>query len=296
VRLAALALVSVLLLAATPGGGEVTATTTLDTFSSPGDVYGPWETELLEYQWQAGGKDTPSVTLLNRNDRDRNILGQALTSRSSAVYVDDYHTWSRTIFSYLQLMTSDGTILPNRLIYVEADAKLGRLHNTVFGFGGSAYANPDGSSTRSLSIGPTYYSKSPMVYTVRYLPAAVAGDYAGFTSKGFPVSGTTKSYGSAIELIAEYNRLGQDQIIATYLGGHQPGILVGGIGTVPLQFTNIQRIGELDFSIKHWVHKDFGFILGGSLGTHSQQANGAKIYDLSAITAGIFIGRAVGLP
>ncbi|HET9030688.1 MAG TPA: hypothetical protein VFN49_10965 [Candidatus Aquilonibacter sp.] len=273
---------------------ELTAATTVDTFSSTGDVYGPWQTELLEYQWQAGRKDIPSVTLLNRNDHDRNIFGQAIPSRSTAVYVDDYHNWTSSFFTYVQLMTSDGTILPNRLFYAEADAKLGAQKNVVFGVGASAYANPDHSSTRSLSIGPTYYAKS-MVYTIRYLPSAVGGDFSGLRN-GFPVIGTTKAYGSGMEFIAEYNRLGTNQVIVAYLGGNQPGILVGGLGAVPTQFTNIQRIGEFDLSIKHWVSRDFGFILGGSVGSHAMQTSGAKIYDVQSVTAGLFFGRAVGLP
>ena len=275
--------------------GELTAVTTVDTFSSPADNYGPWQTELLEYQWQAGPRDIPSVTILNRNDHDRNIFGQAVPTHSTAVYVDDYHNWSRSFFSYAQVMTSDGNVLPNRLLYLEADAKLGRARNIVFGVGGSAYANPDGSHTRSLSIGPTLYERS-MVYTVRYLPATVTGNFFGFDQSGFPVSGTTTSWGSGILTVVEYNAPGKNQVIASYLGGNQPGILVGGLGSLPAQFTNIQRIGQFDLSIKHWVNKGFGVIVGGSLGSHSLVANGSKIYDLTGLTAGIFVGRPAGLP
>lgn len=275
--------------------GELTATTTLDTFSSSGDVYGPWQTELLEYQWQAGKRDIPSVTILNRNDRDRDVFGNARPSGSTALYLDDYHNWSGSFFTYAQVMTSNGTILPNRLFYVEADLKAGRRRNVVLGAGGSAYANPDGSATRSLSLGPTLYEGS-MVYTARYLPAAVTGRFTGVDSSGRGVAGTINAYGSALEFIAEYNRLGRDQVIATYLGGNQPGILVGSIGTLPAQFTNIQHLGEVDLSVKHWVRGDFGFIVGASVATHSMQATGTKLYGLSAVTAGLFFGRAVGLP
>ncbi len=295
-RLLAMCLVAVLALAPIGGvAGEVTATSTLNMFSSAGDLYGPWQTELLEYQWQAGGKDIPSVTILNRNDRDRNALQVSSPTRSTAVYLDDYHNWSNTFFTYAQVMTSDGKILPNRLLYIEADGKFGRAHNIVFGGGVSAYTNPDGSYTRSLSIGPTVYLHD-MVYTVRYLPASVTGTFAGF-SENLPVLGTTNAYGSAMEFVAEYNRLGHNQVIATYLAGMQPGLLVGAVGNLPTgQFTNIQRIHEFDFSVNHWFRKDFGMVIGGSVASHTMSSTGVNIYSLSSVTLGLFAGNAVGLP
>lgn len=275
--------------------GELTIANRFDAFSSPGQAYGPWQTQLLEYQWQAGKRDIPSFTLLNRNDRDRNAFGQPVPSHSTAVYLDDYHNWSKSFFTYVQVMTSNGNILPNRLLYVEADQKFLRARNLVFAVGGSTYANPDGSTTRSLSIGPTLYERS-MVYTVRYLPAAVSGSFSGFDNNGLPVSGTMKSYGSGLELVAAYNRPGSNQITATYLAGNQPGILVGTLGALPAQFTNIQRIGELDLTVKHWYRKDFGFIVGATFSSHAMQSTGAKIYNGNAFTAGLFFGHAVGLP
>ena len=294
-----LALACAAFAAIAPFGGaradELTASTTLDTFSSAGDLYGPWQTELLEYQWQAGKNDIPSVTILNRNDHDRNALQAPSPTRSTAIYLDDYHNWSNTFFTYAQVMTSDGNVLPNRLIYIEGDAKFGKAHNFVVGVGGSAYANPDASYTRSLSIGPTLYTHA-MVYSVRYLPAAVAGTFSGFDQNGLPVTGTTKSYGSGLEFVAEYNGLGTNQVIATYLGGNQPGLLVGSLGSLPSQFANIQHIGEFDLSVKHWFRRDFGIIVGGTLGSHTLQITGARIYKVAAITVGVFVGRAVGLP
>ncbi len=275
--------------------GELTITNRFDTFSSPGNFYGPWQTQTLEYQWQAGKRDIPSFTLLNRNDRDRNAFGQPVPSHSTAVYLDDYHNWSKSFFTYTQVMTSNGNILPNRLLYVEADQKLLRQRNLVFAIGGALYSNPDGSATRSLSIGPTLYERS-MVYTVRYMPAAVSGSFSGFDNNGLPISGTMKSYGSGLELVAEYNKLGSNQITATYLGGNQPGILVGALGALPAQFTNIQRIGEFDLNLKHWFRKDFGFVAGVTIASHSMQSTGAPIYRDNAFTAGLFFGRAVGLP
>lgn len=274
---------------------QLTTTTTVNTFSSAGSLYGPWQTETMEYQWQAGQKDIPSITLLNRNDRDRNILNTTVPSRSTAVYADDYHNWSSRFFTYAQVMTSDGNILPNRLIYIEADGKFGRQHNIVVGAGASEYANPDGSYTRSLSLGPTAYIHD-MVYTVRYLPADVTGTFSG-TNENLPIVGTTKAYGSAFEFVAEYNRLGSNQIIATYLAGHQPGLIVGAVGALtPGEFTNIQRISEFDLSINHWFRKDFGIVVGGTLASHAQAASGSNIYDVTALTVGLFVGRAIGLP
>lgn len=279
----------------TAQAGELTTTTTLDTFTSAGSVYGPWQTETMEYQWQAGPKDIPSITLLNRNDRDRNVLGTTVPSRSTAVYLDDYHNWSPRFFTYVQAMTSDGNILPNRLIYIEADGKFGRQHTIIIGAGASEYANPDGSFTRSLSLGPTVYVHD-MVYTARYLPADVTGSFTG-TSENLPVTGTTKAYGSAMELIAEYNKLGKNQVIATYLAGHQPGLIVGSVGAFNAgQFTNIQHIHEFDLLVNHWFSKDLGIVVGGTLASHAFASSGTNIYNVSAFTVGLFYGRAVGLP
>ncbi len=274
---------------------ELTLSTTLDTFSSPGNLYGPWQTELLEYQWQADPKDVPSFTLIDRNDRDRNALNEAAPTRSTAIYADDYHTWSQSFFTYAQVMTSSGNILPNRLAYLEGDVKLGRNHTLVFGTGASLYANPDGSVTRSLSVGPTLYT-GPMVYTARYLPTTVRGNYTGLNSNGTVVSGANSASGSALELVAEYNVLGKNQITATYLGGTQPGLLVGFVGALPPSFTSLQRVGEIDLTAKHWIRRDFGVIVGGTIASHALQSTGANIYHQSGITLGLFFGRAVGLP
>ncbi len=274
---------------------ELTATTTLDTFSSPGDLYGPWQTTLLEDQWQAGAKDVPSITLLDRTDRDRNTLGDAAPTHSTAVYADDYHTWSNSFFTYAQVMTSSGQILPNRLAYLEGDVKFGRRRNLVVGTGASLYANPDGSVTHGFSFGPTLYTGS-MVYTVRVLPTVVNGRYTGLTSNGTAVSGANSANGTALEAVAEYNVLGKNQITATYLGGTQPGLLVGFVGTLPPSFTSLQRVNEFDLSAKHWFRPDFGIIVGGTIAAHALKSTGANIYHESAITLGLFFGRAVGLP
>ena len=289
------ALVCAALGTANAAADELTATTTIDTFSSAGDLYGPWQTEALEYQWQAGPKDVPSITVLNRNDRDRNALQQPVPTASTAVYADDYHTWSNSFFTYAQVMTSSGQILPNRLGYLEGDVKFGRKRNLVVGTGASLYANPDGSVTHGLSFGPTLYTGS-MVYTARILPTTVNGSYTGIAQNGARVSGTNSATGTALELVAEYNVLGKDQITATYLSGTQPGLLVGFVGTLPPSFTSLQRIGEVDLSAKHWIRRDFGFVLGGTLGSHALKSTGANIYHQSAITLGLFWGRAVGLP
>lgn len=276
-------------------GAEATASTTIDSFSSPGNLYGPWQTQSLELQWQAGARDVPSFTIVNRSDHDRNALFEPAATHSIALYADDYHTWSKSFFTYAQLMTSSGNVLPNRLAYLEGDLKFGRQRNLVFGTGASLYSNPDGSSTRSFSFGPTLYTGS-MVYTARYLPSTVQGPYTGIGPNGSIVSGSTAASGAALELVAEYSVLGRNQLTATFLDGSQPGLLVGFVGTLPPSFTSLQRVSEVDLLYKHWLRKDFGFVLGGTLGSHALQSTGENIYHQSAITLGLFFGRAVGLP
>jgi YaiO family outer membrane protein len=248
--------------------GQFTVTDQESTFSSPGNAYGPWHVQALQYQFKTGN-DVPSITLFNRNDDDRPV-----SSSSRAIYVDDYHAWSGTFYTYAQVSFANGNIQPYRLGYLEADAKLTREQNVVAAAGGGFAQNPDGSTTHWLSVGPRLY-RGPMIYEVRFLPASTDG------------IGT-----SATEGVVTYNRLGRDQVVLTYVSGSEPSVLAG----FPPSFATYQRLNEGDIVWRHWILPDFGIVLGGTVGHHADRATGNTIYDQRAITFGLFYGRSVGQP
>lgn len=248
--------------------GELSLTDWISSFSSPGNSYGPWTIQTTRYQFQFG-KDVPSITLFNRNDNDRPI-----GSSSHAVYLDDYHTWNKRFFTYAQVSASSGNIQPYRMAYAEGDWKLGARGTTVLALGGATMSNPDTTSTRYLSIGPTLYT-GIMIYTLRWLPSDTNGIHA-----------------SAAQFSAEYNGLGSNQVTLNLLDGSQPSVLLG----FPASFTTFQRLFEADVTWKHWITKRFGFTLGTTLSTHRDRDTGASIYAQRAIELGLFFGRSVGLP
>jgi hypothetical protein len=248
--------------------GQFTFTDQQSTFSSPGNAYGPWSIQTLQYQFKTGD-DVPSITLFNRDDNDR-----PAGSSSRAIYLDDYHTWTGSFYTYAQFSVSNGNIQPYRLGYLEADAKVTNAQNVVLAAGGGFASNPDSSTTHWASVGPRLYTGS-MVYEVRYLPATTDG------------IGT-----SATEGIVTYNRLGHDQVVLTYITGSEPSVLVG----FPPSFATFQQLNEGDVVWRHWLRPDFGFLLGGTVGHHADKDTGNTIYDQRAIQFGLFYGRAVGQP
>jgi len=248
--------------------GQVTLTDQQSGFSSPGNLYGPWSVLTLQYQWQTAD-DIPSITLFNRNDDDRPV-----SSHSSAVYLDDYHTWSHTFYTYAQISAGNGDIQPYNLAYLEGDIKLDKQRSLVAALGGGVTRNPGDTSTRWISFGPSLYV-GPMVYEVRLLPTNTNGIAA-----------------SATQGIVEYNRLGQDQVVLSYLAGSQPSVLVG----LPPSATVFQRLDEFDLTWRHWLRPNFGVLIGGTVGNHYDRTSGASIYNQRAITLGVFFGRAIGQP
>ncbi len=285
---------------------ELTTTASTSTFNSPGNLYGPWQSQSMRLQWQFGPNDIPSITLVHRVDGDRTPLTtdprtgavtstRDATTRSTALYLDDYHTWNDTFYTYAQLETSSGNVLPWRGAYAEGDWKFGRRENLVLAAGAGFYGNSDGSLTRELSAGPTLYV-GPMAYTARYLASNVSGT---FTAPG--VTTSERAYGTAVQLVAQYTTLGRDQATISFLGGRQPGVVTGNLTTLPPTLTNVQSISQLDVLLKHWVRPSFGFELGATFGAHNYVSppNGigqSSIYNMSGLTFGVFFGRAIGMP
>lgn len=257
-----------LLLAASLGTGhatadqQATATATTTAYSFGGNQnYGPWTVQSFEYRFQLPA-DVPAITLVDRNDNDRPV-----STGSRAVYLDDYHTFSSRFYAYAQVAAADGTLLPYRSAYLEGDAKFGRRGALVIAAGGALLQNADGTTTRYASFGPTLYS-GQMAFTVRFMPANTNG------------IGT-----SATQFAAQYNRAGRDQISLVLLEGTQPNVLAG----LPADLAGFQRVRQGTLTIRHWITRDSGFVVGGTLANFNDARSASNSYRQRGVTFGVFI-------
>jgi YaiO family outer membrane protein len=240
---------------------QLTLLNSVFSFKSQGDIYGPWSTQSLEYQWQTQS-DVPSLTLYNRNDDDR-----PSSSKSQSFFVDDYHTWSGRFYTYAQAGFSNGTLEPNRAFYAEADGKFGRELSLVLGTGAGVVANPNGTTTRYVSAGPEYYA-GPVSVTLRFLPSSTDGIRS-----------------AATELATQYNRAGRDRVTLTLINGTAPSILVG----LPA-LTTFERSSQGTLTWLHCLTPHLGFEIAGSLISNVGASQGDN-YGGRAITFGVFYGR-----
>jgi YaiO family outer membrane protein len=250
--------------------GELDLTGDLSGFSSPGSVYGPWDTLTGTYRWVAG-PDTPSVTLVTRADHD--ILAP---THSDGTVLDDYHTWSPRFFTYAALGLSAGTVLPNRSIYVEGDEKIGRSMTTVLGGGLGIVVNPNGVVQRYLNVGPTFYASNFNV-TLRYLQTF-----------------TTSRVGSGTGILTfQTGQTGKTISTLTLVAGNQPP---NGLAE-PSQLAAFgQRTVSAGIAVKHWIGPNGGILAGVEVARLNDQMSGDLLYVQRGITFGIFHNIGPALP
>jgi YaiO family outer membrane protein len=232
---------------------------------------GPWDVQSLQYQWPQGKDDIPSVTGLLRQDHD-----VASPTHSQAWYADDYHTFSQSFYAYAQVGYSAGNVLPNQTYYLEGDAKFCKQYQCVIGVGYGTANNPGGAyfpfqgetTTQYWSVGPSYYV-GPFAFTVRFEPSRTNG------------TGTASTLSSV-----QYTEVGHDQAVFTWQTGSTPNIFVGTPVFAPIyqyQHFNVYELVE-----KHWVTRNFGFLIGGVLGYYNGNQAPTNTYNQSAITYGLF--------
>jgi YaiO family outer membrane protein len=250
--------------------GELDLTGDLSGFSSPGNVYGPWDTATGTYRWVAGA-DTPSVTLVSRVDHD-----QLAPTNSFGTVLDDYHTWSPRFFTYAAVGLAAGTVLPNRAFYVEGDEKVGRNLTTVLGGGVGVVVNPNGLVQRYINVGPTFYATNFNV-TLRYLQTFTTGRVG--TGTGI--------------LTVQGGQTGKTISTLTLLAGDQPP---NGIAepAQPIEFG--QRTVLAGFGVKHWIGSKGGILAGVSVERLNDRMTGMGIYARRGITLGIFRNIGPALP
>jgi YaiO family outer membrane protein len=257
-------------LPAAASAGELDLTGNISTFTSPGDVYGPWQSLTGSFRWQTG-PDTPSVSLVTRSDDDR-----PTATSSTGIVLDDYHDWSPRFFSYAAAGFAAGNVLPTRNFYVEGDQKFGRSLSTVFGGGVGVVVNPDGVDQRYVNFGPSLYYKNFNV-TLRYLQTFTTGRTGTGTGIAtFQAGQTGKTIGSL-----------------TLLAGDQPP---NGLVT-PAQTINFgQRAIFAGIGVKHWTSPSGGIVAGFQLERLNDRLSGDLIYLQRGFTIGIFRNIGPALP
>jgi YaiO family outer membrane protein len=251
--------------------GEFDLTGDLTGFSSPGDVYGPWQALSATYRWQAGTHDTPSITFITRSDRDR-----LNPTHSDGVTVDDYHDWSRRFFTYTAIGLSGGNVLPTRDFYTEGDEKFGRSLTTVFGAGVGVIVNPNGVDQRYINIGPSFYANKFNV-TLRYLQTFTTGRTGTGTGLATFEAGETGKTISTLTLLA---------------GDQPPNGVVTSAQTVEFG----QRTIFAGLGVKHWTSSRGGFLAGVSFERLTDRQSGDPVYFARNLEVGIFRNIGPALP
>jgi YaiO family outer membrane protein len=269
-RLAYVLFFALALLPLAARAGELDLTGDLSGFSSPDNVYGPWDTLTGTYRWVAGA-DTPSVTLLTRVDHDR-----LAPTHSAGTVLDDYHTWSPRFFTYAAVGLAAGTVLPNRSFYVEGDEKVGRNLTTVLGGGVGVVVNPNGLIQRYINVGPTFYANNFNV-TLRYLQTFTTGRVGTGTVLATIQSGQT---GKTISTL-------------TLLAGDQPP---NGIAEPAQAAAFGQRTVLAGFEVKHWIGPNGGVLAGVQVERLNDRISGNVLYARRGITLGIFRNIGPALP
>jgi YaiO family outer membrane protein len=242
--------------------GEWEIIDTPSSFTSPGNLYGPWNNITLSDREKIGN-DKPGIAIVDQTDSD-----SGGPTHSLEVVLDDYHDWSPKFFTYAAVGVSSGDLLPTRNAYLEGDAKLGRLGATVVGFGGGVVVNPNGVVQNYLNMGPTWYHNNFNI-TLRWLPTFTSGRMG--TSTGI--------------LTAANGAEGVSITTLTLLAGNQPpnGVFTT---TIPNQIGQRALLGSLDF--KHWINRKGGYDVGVALERLTDSATGNMIYIRRALSLGVF--------
>jgi YaiO family outer membrane protein len=243
--------------------GEWEINDSVSGFTSPGNLYGPWNAITLSDREKIGN-DKPGISIVQETNSDSGGPTHGLE-----VVLDDYHDWSPKFFTYGAVGVSSGNLLPTRSAYLEGDAKLGQLGATVIGFGAGTVVNPNGVVQNYLNMGPTWYHNNLNV-TLRWLPAFTSGRMG--TSTGL--------------LTVANGAVGVTITTLTLLAGNQPpnGIVIA--TTLPNQIGQRALLAGVD--VKHWLSKKGGYDVGIQMERLTNSASGNMIYIRRALSLGVF--------
>jgi YaiO family outer membrane protein len=263
---AALILFSMLIAPLGARAGEWEINDTVSGFTSPGDLYGPWNAITLSDREKIGN-DKPGISIVDQTDSD-----SGGPTHGIEFVLDDYHDWSQKFFTYAAVGVSGGNLLPTRSAYLEGDWKFGPQLATVMGFGAGTVVNPNGVVQNYLNMGPSWYHNNFNI-TLRWLPSFTSGRMG--TSTGI--------------LTAANGAEGNTITTLTLLAGNQPP---NGVFTTTLPNQIGQRALLAGIDVKHWLSRKGGYDVGVSIGRLTDSTSGNMIYIRRALSVGIF--REVG--
>ena len=206
--------------------GELDLTGDLSGFTSPGNVYGPWQTLTGTYRWVAG-PDTPGVTLVTR------AIAINSPRRTATVWCSTITTPGRRAFSPMPRGASRPETCCRTAASTSKAMRKSGSTTTVLGGGIGVVVNPDGPVQRYINVGPTFYANNFNI-TLRYLQTFTTGRTAAGTALMTVQSGQTGKTVSTLTLLA----------------GDQPP---NGIAEASQIAVFGQRTVLAGFSVKHWT-------------------------------------------
>jgi hypothetical protein len=144
-----------------------------------------------------------------------------------------------------------------------------RSGSLVFGVGGSVAQNPDGSTERFLSLGPTY-NWNTVDATLRYIPSWI-----------HPGSGA-----GSFELALNVGSGERTTSTLTLDTGVVPASLIGqAFTTSELD----ERTFAADLNMKHWMSRQYGWRLGLNFGREQDRSSNAVLSSWRGVSFGILV-------
>ena len=233
------------------------------TAVSPGAVYGPWN-------WLAGsfrttlGNDKPGLQIITRSDRDAGA-----PSSGTSFMLDDYHQFSSHAYGYASLQFASGSIFPTRGAYGEIDAAV--VDGLAFGAGGGVLANPNETTQRYLSLGPTLYFHHANA-TLRYLPLWTQNDMG---ASSWLASATFGDEGRASTTFTL-----------------QDGVAPASAANIALLAPGAsERAFAAGITTRHFFRPNLGYDLGLDYAVVNDRSSGAFLYRSVGVTVGVVWAR-----
>ena len=255
---------------ADPAGG-VELYDTVYGFTSPGGDYGPRRFQTLVYHEQLHS-DSLILTLLNRSEFNPSDSDRLEGQRAQSVTIEDDHDWSPVISTYLASGLASGTIDPTRSIDGAIEVKTLPSGSLGFDIGGGVARNPDQSTERHLSIGPTYDWKTGNA-SLLYQPSWV-----------HPGSG-----GGSFHFEVNVGSDARTTSTLTMETGVVPPSLSGQALATSEEGVIDERAFVAELVTKHWMSRQVGWRFALDLGREEDRSTGAALYSWRGFSFGLIV-------